>query len=53
MNQTRTAQELSNDFAREIEDIRTAAATADSQLRILRDLELGWVAGGDGQPVWL
>jgi hypothetical protein len=34
----------------EISEIRDAAAKAE--LRTLRDIEMGWVGGGDGQPVW-
>lgn len=53
MNQIKLAVDFSNEVAREIEDLRSAAKAADSELRTLRDLEMGWVAGGgDGQPVW-
>ena len=53
MKQVKQAGEFSNELAREIADIRAAAAAAEPELRTLRDLEMGWVAGGgDGVPVW-
>jgi len=33
-------------------ELRNSAAQGETQLRALHDLEMGWVAGGDGQPVW-
>jgi hypothetical protein len=50
MNQNKRAGQM--DLAREITEIHGAADAADADLRILRDLEMGWVAGGDGEPVW-
>ena len=52
MNQIKLAGDFSSDVAREIDEIRAAAAAADTELRTLRDLEMGWVAGGDGGGVW-
>jgi len=53
MNQIKSAGEFSNDVAREIAEIRAVAAAAEPEIRTLRDLEMGWVAGGgDDQPVW-
>jgi hypothetical protein len=49
MNRTHTS-ELTNDVTRELDALRTAAA--ESSLRILQDLELGWVSGGDPSPTW-
>lgn len=47
------AVEFQSDPAREIEEIRAVAAAAEPELRTLRDLEMGWVAGGgDDIPVW-
>ncbi|HUI98593.1 MAG TPA: hypothetical protein VLY46_00075 [Usitatibacter sp.] len=43
--------EFTNEVARDIADLRKAAAAAEQELRTLCDLEMGWVAGGDG-PVW-
>jgi len=43
---------FTNDVARDIADLRKAASAADSELRTLREMEMGWVAGGDGGPVW-
>jgi hypothetical protein len=52
MKQTK-AVEFPNDLARDIAEIRAVAATAEPELRTLRDLEMGWVAGGgDDIPVW-
>ncbi len=44
--------EFTHEVAREIADLRKAAATAEPELRTLRDMEMGWVAGGDNGPVW-
>ena len=52
MNQIKAAGQFTNEIAREIAEIRDAAAAAQPELRTLRDMEMGWVAGGDGQPVW-
>lgn len=53
MNQIKPAGEFSNEIAHELDEIRAVAATAEHELRTLRDLEMGWVAGGgDGVPVW-
>ncbi len=52
MNEIKPVGRISNDVARDIEEIRGAAAAAEPQLRTLREMEMGWVAGGDGQPVW-
>jgi hypothetical protein len=52
MNQIKLAGELSNEIAREIDEIRAAATGAETELRTLREIEMGWVAGGDGLPVW-
>jgi hypothetical protein len=35
-----------------ISELRTNAGVAQAGLRTLQELEMGWVAGGDGQPVW-
>ena len=52
MKSTKTV-EFPSDLAREIAEIRAVAATAEPELRTLRDLEMGWVAGGgDDIPVW-
>jgi hypothetical protein len=50
MNQNKRAGQ--RDLAHEITEIRAAADAADADLRILHDVEMGWVAGGDGEPVW-
>jgi hypothetical protein len=52
MKQTQ-AMEFPNDLAGDIMEIRAVAAGVEPELRTLRDLEMGWVAGGgDGIPVW-
>ena len=43
---------FTNELANEITDLRKAALAAEGELRTLRDMEMGWVAGGDGGPVW-
>jgi hypothetical protein len=50
MKQIRNSVECPNPMAEEINEIRNAAAKAE--LRTLREIEMGWVGGGDGQPVW-
>jgi hypothetical protein len=50
MKQNKRAGEM--DMAQELTELRGAADAADAGLRILRDVEMGWVAGGDGEPVW-
>lgn len=52
MNQIKLAGEFSSEVAREVAEIRTAAKAAESEIRTLRDMEMGWVAGGDGVPIW-
>jgi len=52
MNQIKSAGDFTNQLARDIADLRKAAITAESELRTLKDIEMGWVGGGDGQPVW-
>jgi hypothetical protein len=52
MNQIKLAG-LFSDEAREIEAIRAIAGAQGDELRTLRDIEMGWVAGGaDDTPVW-
>jgi len=54
MNQIKRARDFSNDVANEITEIRAAAAAAQPEIRTLRELEMGWVAGGgDDSPVWV
>jgi len=43
---------FTNELARDIADLRKAASAAQGELRTLREMEMGWVAGGDGGPVW-
>ena len=53
MNQIKLAGEFTNEIAQELDEIRAVAAGTEPELRTLRDLEMGWVAGGgDGAPVW-
>jgi hypothetical protein len=48
----RTKPEFSPEMAREIDELGKAALKAQAGLRTLEELEMGWVAGGDGVPVW-
>jgi hypothetical protein len=52
MNEIKLAGLFSNDEAREIEAVRKAADAKQGELRTLRDMEMGWVAGGDGAASW-
>jgi hypothetical protein len=37
---------------RDIADVRDAARAAEAGMRSLQEIEMGWVGGGDGVPVW-
>jgi hypothetical protein len=51
MNEIKTAAGVfANDVARDLEDVREAAQKAE--IRTLRDMELGWIGGGDDVPTW-
>jgi len=53
MNRIKMAGLFSDEVAREIDAIRAIAGAQQDELRTLRDIEMGWVSGGDdGQPVW-
>ena len=52
MFKTKLAGEFTKEAARELAEIRTAADEAQSGIRTLRDMEMAWVGGGDGEPVW-
>ena len=45
-------QTIGNDIALELSQLRAAAAAPQGGLRVLEDLELGWIGGGDGYPNW-
>ena len=50
MNEIKAMGGVANDVARDLEDARETAQNAD--IRILRDIELGWIGGGDDSPGW-
>jgi hypothetical protein len=52
MFKTKLAGEFTNEVAREIAEIRNAAEEAQSGIRTLRETEMAWIGGGDGEPVW-
>jgi hypothetical protein len=52
MNEIKLAAEFANDAARDLQDVREAAQRGEGALRVLRDVEMGWVGGGDGLPDW-
>lgn len=52
MFKTKLAGEFTNEVAREIAEIRTAAEEAQSGIRTLRDMEMAWVGGGDDVVIW-
>ena len=43
---------MTNDITLELSLMRAAAEASQSGLRILEDVELGWIGGGDGSPNW-
>ncbi len=45
-----TNLDFSAEIADEIEQLRAAADQADKGVRVLREMEMGWVAGG-GDPI--
>jgi hypothetical protein len=50
MKQINTTNAFTNDIARELQEIRRLAA--ESAVRTLHELELGWVSGGDGAIIY-
>lgn len=52
MERIKSAGDFSPELERDLAQLRKAAADAQPQLRTLKELEMGWVAGGDGAPVW-
>lgn len=50
MNEIKAMGAVANGVARDLEDARETAQNAD--LRILRDIEMTWVGGGDESPGW-
>ena len=50
MNEIKAMGVFAGDVARDLEEARDTAQNAD--LRILRDIELTWVGGGDESPGW-
>jgi hypothetical protein len=53
MNQINKTGDFTNEIERELNEIRTAASDAQQGLRTLREMELGWISGGDGGTVWV
>lgn len=43
--------DFNNEITRELDEVRAAAIQARDGLRTLRDIEMGWVGGGDAQPI--
>ncbi|HEX6632465.1 MAG TPA: hypothetical protein VF038_00760 [Usitatibacter sp.] len=41
-----------DELANDIDAIHAIADATRREPRVLADMELGWVAGGDGEPVW-
>ena len=53
MNAINKAGDFTNEIERELNEIRATAGEAQNGLRVLHDLEMGWVAGGGtDQPLW-
>jgi hypothetical protein len=51
MNEIKTmAGVFADDVARDLADVGEAAQQAE--IRTLRDIELGWIGGGDDMPNW-
>jgi hypothetical protein len=52
MKEINLSANFTNDVARDLEDVRETAERGEGALRVLRDVEMGWVGGGDGLPLW-
>ena len=50
MNEIKATGVFANDVARDLEEARGTAQNAE--IRILRDIEMSWVGGGDENPGW-
>jgi hypothetical protein len=55
MNEIKFAGDFNQPAEGQIEELRSAAAAAAATdgLRVLRDLEMGWIAGGDANTTWV
>ena len=53
MNQIKFPANSNNEIDTEIEALRKAASQATEGLRTLRDIEMGWIAGGDSNTTWV
>ena len=54
MNEIKFAGDFNQQADIEIEELRNAAARATDSLRVLRDIEMGWIAGGgDANTAWV
>jgi hypothetical protein len=49
MKEAALAPESNNEV---VQELRRYASATQAGMRTLQELEMGWVAGGDGQPVW-
>ncbi len=50
MNEIKTTGVFANDVARDLEEARETAQRAE--IRTLREIEMGWIGGGDNSPTW-
>jgi hypothetical protein len=50
MNEIKAMGVFANNAAQDLEEARDTAHNAE--LRILRDIELTWIGGGDESPGW-
>ena len=50
MNEIKAMGAFASNVARDLEEARETAQNAD--IRILRDIEMSWVGGGDENPGW-
>jgi hypothetical protein len=54
MNEIRFAGDSNQQVEPEIEELRNAAVHATDGLRVLREIEMGWIAGGgDANTTWV
>ena len=50
MNEINAMGVFANDMARDLGEARETARNAE--IRTLRDIELGWIGGGEDNPGW-
>ena len=55
MKEIKFAGDFNQQLEGRVDELRNAAAAAASSdgLRVLRDIEMGWIGGGDANTTWV